>query len=333
MAKKTLIFISILILFSIMLVPPVGAKNMRYYTIDELIKLSDEKSAKRDALCHEDLLCEADFYMGIMMDDGPGVIATEMFEDFRFMITRINPEKETIYVLYHDESGIMRRFGSINRGEMQNFSLSWQDENGVSHPLLTQNDIVPNQEVKIKIEGNKLSSNSSGRIYYDVTTENWHANNYYDYSNCLHSPGYQPGMDCRYVFYEDGDRAYLPFPPDPDPEPEAPETLESLEEPAPISSQAPENPMPTPTPQISTSAMRVPTTPVGTASNPTTADPNDYVEVPLAAGNETAEKPWEFPWWVVIFTISGLFLGFWWLIPIPKRDDDDEKQKNLQKNP
>ena len=321
-----------------MLVPPVGAKNMRYYTIEELIKLSDEKSAKRDALCHGDLSCENDFYIGVMMDDSPGVTATEMFEDFRFMITRINLEKETIHVLYHDENTLVRRFGPVDRGEMQNFTLSWQDAEGVSHPLLTQNSLVPNQEVKIRIEGNRLSSNSSGRIHYSVVTENWHANNKYDFSSCLHSPDYQSGMDCRYVFYEDGDRAYLPFPPDPDPEPETldPEAP-GLDMSAPL---VPENSTPAPletqtssAPQISTSTIRVPTIPVEAAMNAQAKDPNDYIEVPLAAGNESAESSWEFPWWAVIFTISGLFLAFWWLIPIPKRDDNEEKSKNLSKNP
>lgn len=47
----------------------------------------------------------------------------------------------------------------------------------------------------------------------------------------------------------------------------------------------------------------------------------DYVEVPLAASKK--EEP-GFPWWLIVFIFSGIFLVLWWFIPVRRRKDDEE---------
>ena len=47
--------------------------------------------------------------------------------------------------------------------------------------------------------------------------------------------------------------------------------------------------------------------------------PDDSVEVPLAAGPAESKNIPEFPWWIVAFAFSGIFLILWWFIPARKR--------------
>ena len=52
------------------------------------------------------------------------------------------------------------------------------------------------------------------------------------------------------------------------------------------------------------------------------AKTNDYVEVPLAANNSQDEHV--FPWWIIVFGLSGIFLFLWWFIPVRRKKDDEE---------
>jgi hypothetical protein len=66
------------------------------------------------------------------------------------------------------------------------------------------------------------------------------------------------------------------------------------------------------TEEISTSNIKVP--------EKLPEAPPDAVEVPLAAGKKE-EHP--FPWWLVVFTFSGIFLILWWFVPIRRRKDQE----------
>lgn len=48
---------------------------------------------------------------------------------------------------------------------------------------------------------------------------------------------------------------------------------------------------------------------------------DNYVEVPLAANNQEEHT---FPWWLIVFALSGIFLFLWWFIPVRRRKDDEE---------
>lgn len=56
-------------------------------------------------------------------------------------------------------------------------------------------------------------------------------------------------------------------------------------------------------------------------STSTIGVPEDTVEVPLAA----ERKEPIFPWWIVAFIFSGIFLLLWWLIPVGKRKKDKDR--------
>lgn len=94
------------------------------------------------------------------------------------------------------------------------------------------------------------------------------------------------------------------------------------------------------TDRISTSTIRVPESTINTVAENTTGDTtktptesskttgtsqdiSDSMEVPLAAGN--TEKEHTFPWWIILFTFSGIFLMLWWLIPVKKFEKKSRK--------
>ena len=52
------------------------------------------------------------------------------------------------------------------------------------------------------------------------------------------------------------------------------------------------------------------------ATSGTTISTSDTVEVPLAAGKKEEHQ---FPWWLVVFAFSGIFLILWWFVPIRRR--------------
>lgn len=67
-------------------------------------------------------------------------------------------------------------------------------------------------EVELRAPDADLADNSGNPIYYyiDMST-NGSFSNISDYSECINSPDYTSGMECRLMFKEDGSFAYLPF--------------------------------------------------------------------------------------------------------------------------
>ena len=47
--------------------------------------------------------------------------------------------------------------------------------------------------------------------------------------------------------------------------------------------------------------------------------PDNTPEVPLVAGKK---EDHEFPWWLVVFIFSGIFLILWWFVPIRRKKDE-----------
>lgn len=341
-----------------------GEESMRYWMVEQMMELNDQVEYEKEQRCSGDKACERNFYNEIRMSDSPEYSALDMFNNFRIIVSRINPTTESLHLLYHDTDAMMRQFGEVERQVLNEFHLVWLDsympdpmsdfsylnnghplfvdeihENNLSngvHLVMTksvanngQDWISPNQEVEFDIEPNVLISNTTNKLYYAAKIGIWQTHNYFDYSGCLNSPNYSSGMECRYVFYEDGTRGYLPF------SVEKPEVTEG----------------------ISTSTIEVPTTPVVATTNSAstedtktaktsvksidrgisdttkatdmtdvtnitdTTDRTDTtsVEVPLAADNEEEHI---FPWWLIVFGFSGIFLVLWWFVPLRDQKKD-----------
>lgn len=349
--------------------------GMRYWTVEDLIKMNAEKEAEKDNLCHGDLTCENEFYENLRSLDSTENNVLEMFNSYRFIISRINPSEESVHILFHDTDEMERKFGNTTRDVLSELHLVWLDpslpdprtdfswvENGhpafvdqihennldnTTHLLLTksiskdgQDWIAPNKEVKFFTNSSELSSDSTGIIHYAGLIGTWQPYGAFEYGECLNSPDYHKGMECRYVFYENYERGYLPFeiktstPKENETRTAKTSNTEAsttntttTETPTTIGTSvttfsSPTTVIATKTPEdqktegISTSIIGVPE---NTSENHTKS-PLNTVEVPLAAGPE--EEP-EFPWWLIIFGFSGIFLIIWWFLPVKRRSKED----------
>ena len=343
MPKKITLSLTLIMLFLGLIPLDVSAatrNGKQYWTVEELIELSREKTLEE-----------------LYENDTPENMVTEMFNDFRIIVSRINPEKESVSVLYHNVDTTMQRFGEAEEEPLDEFHLVWlepyfpdprtdftignrpdfvnQIHSGVlgeeTHFLMTRsivNDgpdwITPNIEVDFDTYENELSSNYTGTLFYAGRIGRWETFNAFEYGSCLENPAYEPGMDCHYVFYQDGTRDYLPstvIENDRKPqEPEQPQGLEVSAEPTePISVQEAPTAESTPVSEskISTSALRVPERPSATEKGTSSLD--DKVEVPLASKTSKMEKKAPgFPWWLVVFILCGIVIVFWWLVPAKK---------------
>lgn len=362
MAKK-IPFIILTLIFTALVgcnfgAPPAHAEPMRYWTVEELSKISLEKEAEKNAICQGDPTCEREFFENLQMEDTVENNILTMFEDYRVIISRINPSKGTVHVLYHDYDPALRRLGDVRKEPFYQFYLVWLDSyipdprfsynwawyppfvdqirrgtlSEGTHLLLSKDSaidgedwIIPNQEMEFTTYNNELTADYTGILHFAGVIDWWQPYEAFEYGECLESPDYQPGMECRYVFYEDYTTGYVPF-----------KIKEKTTEdtPAVIEPVAPEATTTT-TEGISTSTIRVPEiisevsqnkaseTPVNEVANTTEVkeDLKDSIEVPLAAGREDDHQ---FPWWLVVFIFSGIFLILWWFVPIEHEKDEEE---------
>ena len=270
--------LSILMLCSTLLVPNLGvvassiaasAEPMRYWTVEELIEMSKEVEAEKNNLCHGDSSCERDFYEARRMADSRENNILDMFESSRVLITRVNPTKESVHLLFHDYDTMDRYYGDGSLSTLDEFNLVWLDPSlpdprtdfswvSQGHPafvdqirnnaleesvhlLLTKNSVSDgpdwlayNREVEFLTNGQELSSNTTGTLHYAGVVGTWQPYGAYEYGECLNSPDYRPGMECRYVYYENYTRAYLPFSVEPEAVDEPTEEPAPVEEPNPI---------------------------------------------------------------------------------------------------
>lgn len=241
--KITLISTLMVLFFSFIPIRASAAEKIRYWTVDELIKMNDEREAEKDRQCSGDPACEREFYEKIRETDSKENMVLDLFTGYRILITQINPEKEAVSVLYHDVDDMMREFGETTSEPLDEFHLVWlesyfpdprtdftigrhpafvdQIHNGElgpeTHFLMTRsiaNDgpdwITPNIEVEFTTHEHELSQNYTGTLFYAARINRWEPFNGYDYGSCLEHPAYTPGMTCHFVFYENSLREYLP---------------------------------------------------------------------------------------------------------------------------
>lgn len=343
-------------------VPPANAESKRYWTVEELSKLSLEKEAEKNALCHGDSTCEREFFENLQMEDTIENNLLTMFEDHRVLISRINPSKETVHILYHDYDPALRRLGDVRQEPFYEFYLVWLDSYVMdprfsyswawyppfvdqirrgtlsegTHLLIKKDSsldgldwITPNREMEFSTYGNELSADYTGVLHFAGVIDWWQPYEGFEYGECLESPDYQPGMECRYVFYEDYTTGYIPFKIEEKSTEEVVVATITATTTEPTISEA----STTTTEKVSTSITRVPesnaTTITEVMTEPileSTPEPAPQtlassVEVPLSY---KPEKEHEFPWWFVVFIFSGIFLILWWFIPLPKRKKDEK---------
>lgn len=207
------------------------------WTIDEARDFYYEVEAEKEATCGDNLDCLRFYYYDLPMDNPRNAIA-EIYRMTSFMITAVNPTENTLRAYFRDNDFMaMEMDGEDVHYPMTELYIIWLDSSydnyGVSyitamrgdflvdgmHPLYKatselngENWFPVEEEIEIVApEGANLIDNESGRIDFYARFYPSSVLGGNNYSSCLQSASYEPGMECRVMFKNDGSYFYIPY--------------------------------------------------------------------------------------------------------------------------
>lgn len=195
-----------------------------------------EYEAKMSATCDEDdWNCLRTFFDTMKAEDSKyGALNTYM--NIPFYITKIDPETGNLHFYYRDYSLSRHMMGLMRKSErhaLTEMYVGWL-EPGTSiskFPELITKDVTnknlhvivraeaeanggfwfpSEKEVMMSAPGADLPNNETRKIIFWLHMGSPSFFNHSDYSTCYEA-GYQPGMECRMMFTEDGGYIYLPY--------------------------------------------------------------------------------------------------------------------------
>lgn len=205
-----------------------------WWTVEELLAFYPEVEAEKEAKCGSDLDCKMEFGF-LMMERGEKYSALNNLLESQFWVTSINPETETIKVLFFDDDMMLKRMGIEEKLELENLYIGWTESwlgHGYYHNFeapfnntilgvhqLFNSEvedigvITPWQESEFSMLDLDISGNTNGFLNYTIYAKNnmFNAQGDINYSSCLNSPDYREGMECK--MYISGSRWVSFFPP------------------------------------------------------------------------------------------------------------------------
>ena len=210
------------------------------WLVDELIDLDAEAVAELMDTCMS-INCPAKYYEQV--DRGGKYYALDSFRNNQFTVTAINPEQSTMrvylrstnwnaqvigYTFTNSFSGVYIMWldpdyeTTYERGYPSYYydAISGEDVEGV-HPILYGGTsiygdrwIPADQEVNLVLPDAELYLNDTNTITFMVELDDAGGDggsyDTYDYSECINSPDYVPGMECRLAFDADMAMHYVP---------------------------------------------------------------------------------------------------------------------------
>jgi|GEM_PF-1563097 len=336
----------------------ISIDGIDYWTLDEVAE-KGQKYSEDLKMCEKNRECEEYLDLAYTLA-GNEYSAGQGFMTHYFIISAINPAEATIRVIFHDEAnrGMMMPGDNDEKDVMRNLHIYWWDgaperwifafDNPVdeknrqdifTHISESEEEwLAPNKEIELKIPDFDFSHLKTSRIFFYAESKKGNAVGDRDATACMNAIDNLNGYECQAVFDRFGNIEYQPV------KAKEKSSTESIEAPdKPKANHDEENPT---TEVISTSTMRVleTTTEVAKVTTPEVATegqagailevategttgtitevaetPKDTVEVPLVAGKK---EDHEFPWWLVVFIFSGIFLILWWFVPIRRKKDE-----------
>ena len=326
-----------------------------YWTYDEVFE-ETQNFLKERAKCNNDRECKIELEETYYLAGGKSRAATTL-ADTNFLITALNPENSTARVLFQDSVENWWSPEPNSQDVLKELYLYWWEDVATwaeinyfeldrpnpheiyTHLSESEEPWLPvNREVEIKIPEESIAKLKNNQLFSFIRTKNTTVLSIRDFEGCLNAIDDREGYECRVVFPDSGGTVYHPF--------KIEQTISTIEQrvPTPPVEQAiatgitAEEPVEsfaatvstsnTTSPKIASSPVASPaTTPAPASSSaPATSvastNSDTPIEVPLAS---TREKEHNFPWWLIVFIFSGIFLIFWWFIPLPKRQ---KSQKN-----
>lgn len=341
-------------------------KGTTWWSVPELLDYYPEAEAERIAACGNDFECNMNFEFDNNLEDSDKYRALSSLLNSQFRVTSINPETETIKVLFFDDDMMLRRMGIEKKLELENLYIGWTEDwlgHGYYHNFDAPFDdfmpgvhqlfnseiedvasITPWQETELPMLDSNISDNTTGVLYFTIYAKDnmFNAQGGVNYANCLNSPDYQEGMECK--MYISGDQGASYFPPR---EPITTETEEPF-----FALLNGTNPEPTTDSEENIEDMPMMTTDTDGIEpdqpQETVTDENPSVSVSIetkssessiktpetGANTATNSNATEFPWWIgAIFALGGLALLWLFLPTRPKNPKNFQKkyEKSIDK--
>ncbi len=309
-----------------------------WWTVDEMLSFYKEVQAEKELKCGDNQDCKRDFNYSLHERDQK-YRALDNFIQNQFWITSVNPTKETIKVLFFGEEMMLKYMGIDEKVQLEHLYIEWYEDwwgqvynddyahftndymEGMHKMYAGISSIdgpgwIPAwEETELSVAGSNLSENIQGIIAYSIFAEEnmYNAQGSYDYFNCIHSPDYQEGMECK--MYVSGDQWISYFPQEEQDsdkptvaqtEPTQPSSSDKSEQETVMNIQEPNNSDNDPESQKLTLLNKTPKAPE------------------TGANLEGYENETTMPLWLIILIVIGVMLIVWWFLPT-------ENQKNRKK--
>lgn len=241
MKKISILFLTILTIN--LAVPLFLAKNSSamhqdgddtWWSVEELLDFAQFAEREEEELCGNDFGCREELFYSRFESEDSRYQALDMLYEGRFWITSVNPEEETLEILYFDEDQMLKRWGINEIQPLEFIFLAWFDQiNGqignYNHhlPIESQfsNDLhllyanstesygvegfPANIPFSLPIQKTNLKDNNLGYLYLAIFGENYNSKGYLDYSSCLKD--YEEGMTCELMFSPGRGYRYFPL--------------------------------------------------------------------------------------------------------------------------
>lgn len=207
--------------------------GITWWTVEELMDFSAQIDAETKALCGNDMGCRQEYYFNNLEGDNPKYRALDRFYQTQFRITSINPEQETIEVLFLDQNPMLRTMGIDEHYPLDYIFMAWFYEHNpnitnyyYAYPdeeqfpddlhIIYSNGEYPggtfpsNQKFELPINQTGLRDNPLDRIYLATFGEQYNSMGSIDYASCLGDPVYTPGTTCELMISADNGEQFFP---------------------------------------------------------------------------------------------------------------------------
>jgi len=203
-----------------------------WYSAKEMMAITESDKKKVLSLCEEyDYDCWREVYDYMQSNRDVKYFIADLFAAKMFVPHVINHEKEEMKGIFRDGALLDYGYAGLAHYPMDAIYMAWFDiptdgtfptlsqlKNGEEvdgmHELFVQrsyeNEIPLGVEYEMPVAG-KLASNNNYVINFHVAGGAFTFTGTYDYSNCINSEKYQPGMECRFMMSDIMGSDYFPF--------------------------------------------------------------------------------------------------------------------------
>ena len=235
------------VLFSIILMAVVGnsillnqssyatyqENNITWWTVDELLDFSIQQEREISDMCGNNIGCRQEQYFNNLEREDGRYRALDRLRQSQFNITSINPEQETIEILFFDQDAMLSQMGIEEHYPLNYVFLAWfnQPNGNIGNYTYSRPDIEQfpddlhiiyssgthlganfpsNRKFNLPTQQTGLKNNSLGRIYAATFGEQYNSKGFVDYSDCINAEDYTPGTECQLMITADYASKFMP---------------------------------------------------------------------------------------------------------------------------